>query len=554
MPDESPSNAPHGPRQWVLATSVDRLASSKPIAVKLNGLQIALFVHRGEVLACNNRCPHEGYPLVEGALDDECVLTCNWHNWKFDLKTGATLYGGDQLRVYPVSVRDGSVYVDIAELPAAHRIDEALSHLDAAIADFDSPRIARELARLAKAGAEPDVALERAIVGTHDKLRDGMSHAYAAAETWFRLRETLDDDAMRLACATEALAYIAFDTLREKSYPYSIDSTSWSAPAFAAAVESQDEARAIALVDGALRSGLDYTALEPTLAHAALAHYNDFGHSLIYLDHVGRLIARLGAVAERPLLKAWVRSLVLATREDLLPDFRGYAEAVAAFGSAQRTRSADGSSRRVSVADIVGALEGQPVRAALKIVVEHACVRPTLLHSALMETAARHLLRFDEAHALRTGNSVADNVGWLDFSHALTFGHSLRRLCERHPDLWAQGLLQLTLFCARNNTYLDPALSSTQALTEWAVDDEDAFHRKSIARIVDHGIGVPILAAHWLKTWSAVRETLRQYGDIPSSTRSALLAATSRLLAVNFKQRHPLRTARQALRFIDKED
>ena len=49
--------------------------------------------------ACNNRCPHEGYPLVEGALDAEsCILTCHWHNWKFDLRTGANHYGGDNLR------------------------------------------------------------------------------------------------------------------------------------------------------------------------------------------------------------------------------------------------------------------------------------------------------------------------------------------------------------------------------------------------------------------------------------------------------------------------
>ena len=552
MPDESPSP----PSQWVLAVPLDRLASSQPIAVKLQGRQVALFVHRGEVLACNNRCPHEGYPLIEGALDDECVLTCNWHNWKFDLRTGATLHGGDQLRVYPVSVRDGSVYVDIADAPAAQRIGEALSHLDEAIADFDSPRIARELARLGKAGALPDVALERAIVATHDRLRDGMSHAYAAADAWFRLRETLDDDALRLACATEAIAYIAYDTLREKSYPYTSNSTPWNALDFAVAIESQDENRAIALINGAPHSGLDYAALEPTLATAALAHYNDFGHSLIYLDHVGRLIARLGAGVERPLLNAWVRSLVLSTREDLLPDFRGYADALIAFGSAPQLPSASEADARTctSVAQIVGALEGQSVRVAIKLIVDHASLPPTVLHSALMETAARHLLRFDEAHALRTDNSVADNVGWLDFSHALTFGHAVRRICERHPELWPQGLLQLALFCARNKTYLDPDRSSTQAMQEWAVDDEVAFHRRSIARIVDHGIGVPIFPAHWLKTWFAVHETTSLFGDIPSSTRAALLAATNRLLTVDFKQRHPLRTARQALRFIDKED
>ena len=45
---------------------------------------VALFAGDGDdVWACDNRCPHEGYPLVEGNLTDGCILTCNWHNWKF---------------------------------------------------------------------------------------------------------------------------------------------------------------------------------------------------------------------------------------------------------------------------------------------------------------------------------------------------------------------------------------------------------------------------------------------------------------------------------------
>jgi two-component system LytT family response regulator len=51
------------------------------------------------------------------------------------------------------------------------------------------------------------------------------------------------------------------------------------------------------------------------------------------------------------------------------------------------------------------------------------------------------LLRFNERHALRTDNSVADNVRWLDFTHALTFGHALRQQCVRQRHLWPPGLL-----------------------------------------------------------------------------------------------------------------
>ena len=83
--------------------------------------QIALFATPEGVLACNNRCPHEGYPLSEGTLDGACGLTCNWHNWKFDLDDGANLLGGDRLRTYPVELRDGEYWVEVADPPAGER-------------------------------------------------------------------------------------------------------------------------------------------------------------------------------------------------------------------------------------------------------------------------------------------------------------------------------------------------------------------------------------------------------------------------------------------------
>jgi nitrite reductase/ring-hydroxylating ferredoxin subunit len=540
MPDEPQAS---GIAEWTRAIELDSLRASRPVAVKLHGKHVALFLHQGEVFACNNRCPHEGYPLVEGALDADCVLTCNWHNWKFDLKTGATLYGGDNLRIYPVKVADGAVWLDTRDPPAAARIEQALLHLDQAMAEFDTARIARELARLDKAGARPELALARAIRATHDRLRDGMTHAYAAAEAWLRLSATLAGETQRLACANEALAHIAFDTLREKNYPFTAERAPWKAEGFAAAVESQDENAAAALLNGAFAQGLHFADLEPALSAAALAHYNDFGHSLIYLMHVRQLIERLGAEVERPLLLAWLRSLIYATREDLLPDFRGYAGALLAWPADARPSATPPG------ADV---FEGQSVRHALNATLAAAGNAPLDIYFALMEAAARHLLRFDERHALRTDNSVADNVGWLDFSHALTFGHALRRQCARQPHLWPRGLLQLALFVGRNSAYLDPNLSARAAIRDWAVTDEAAFHERAIAAIVDHGTGLPIFPAHWLKTWSAVRDEVA--AGSPDAARAAMLAAVNRLLAVRFKQRHTLRTAHQALGFVGKED
>jgi hypothetical protein len=457
------------------------------------------------------------------------------------------------------------------------------------MAEYDTARIARELARLGKAGAEPELALMRVIRSTHARLRDGMTHAYAAADAWVRLRDTLADETQRLACATEALAYIAYDTMREPAYPFTAERAPWNAEDFAAAVESQDEDSAAALVNGAFAQGLHFADVEPAMAAAALTHYNDFGHTLIYLSHVRRLIERLGTEVqeveelERPLLLAWLRSLILATREDLLPDFRRYADALATWPnrtqqsvrsehldfvqdrlvegrvrdvrgstSSPRTDVRTESARGDGTPPGPDAFEGQSVRQVLDATVAAADYAPLDVYFALMEASARHLLRFDERHALRTDNSVADNVGWLDFTHALTFGHALREQCARQPALWPQGLLQLAMFVGRNSKYLDPNMAAQTAIRKWAVGDEAAFHERAVATIVDHGIGLPIYPAHWLKTWGAVRDEVA--AGLPDGARTAMLAAVNRLLAVRFKQRHALRTAHQALGFVAKED
>ena len=561
------------PALWVQAASLGRLQAAGPLSVKLQGRQIALFVHDGAVHACNNRCPHEGYPLSEGHLDDGCVLTCQWHNWKFDLKSGANLYGGDRLRIFPVQLRGEQVWVDLADEPAAVRVTRVLGQLDAAMADNDLPRLARELARLEQAGSTPEQALAHAIECNHARLRYGMTHALAVPPVWLRLRDELSDPAERLACATEALGYLSFEVLREPEYPYTSERTAWDAVHFLAAVQAQDEAAALACIHGALDAGLGVRDLLPTLAEAALAHYNDFGHSVIYLSHVLALVERLGPAAQQPLLRAWLRSVIVATREDLLPDFRAYAQAlaqwpipestaclaataaIAAVPAAESARAAHSTATRPenepAPQPTSADFEGQSVRQTLAALLAHAARPPELLWALLLQAGAHHLLRFDEAVAVRSDNAVADNVGWLDFSHALTFAQALRTLLAHAPHLWPRGLLQMGLFCARNSGYLKEGLTTQAALQRWRVDAGPGFDARCQAQVLDHGLGLDIHAAHWLKTWMASRDAIAQ--GLPGDVQVSMQAAVNRLFHARIKQRHVLRNARQALTQVSRE-
>jgi nitrite reductase/ring-hydroxylating ferredoxin subunit len=41
------------------------------------------------------------------------ALTCVYHGWRFDLETGACLFGDAPARTYPVDVRDGEAWIDV---------------------------------------------------------------------------------------------------------------------------------------------------------------------------------------------------------------------------------------------------------------------------------------------------------------------------------------------------------------------------------------------------------------------------------------------------------
>lgn len=84
----------------------------------------------GELRAVRNRCPHKGAPICRGIVGGTWppgepgelsydrageVLVCPWHGYEYDLNTGEELYQPvpTRLRMFPVSVRGGQVFVAI---------------------------------------------------------------------------------------------------------------------------------------------------------------------------------------------------------------------------------------------------------------------------------------------------------------------------------------------------------------------------------------------------------------------------------------------------------
>ena len=488
--------------------------------------QIALFVVNDGVRACDNRCPHEGYPLSEGSVDEDCRLTCNWHNWKFDLTTGENVFGGDALAVYATRIERGMVLVDVEEPPAEVRVERGFARLGEAADDDDYARLARELARLAALGVPLEDTVAWSIARSSEQLEYGMTHAYAAAADWLALLDESRDETERLVCALEPVAHVARDTLRRPCFPYSRERTQFDADGLCAAIEAENEALALAML--APDTALD--DLERALSRAALAHYADFGHSLIYVQKAFALCRRLGPAVREPVLSSLVRSLVYAQREDLIPEFRGYGSALARFGSGAELPS-------------VVALEAHGVPGALEATVRGSGLEPERLFSALLEALAEALLHFDIGWMARSDRPYSDNVDWLDVTHGITFAHAVWTQCRRHPELWPAGLLQMACFVGRNARYLD----RDEDVSAFSAEP-DAYLATARGIVLDHGEPEPIVSAHLLKTFSAVR-ALRAAGHEPP----ALIPGLRRFFETPLPRRHVRRSARQALAFVAKE-
>jgi len=531
-----------GPRgkadgDWCDLIALAELRARGKAVVRRGGRQILLIDAPDGVFACANRCPHQGFPLSEAVLTDGCVLTCNWHNWKFDLASGATLVGGDVLRRFPVRIEEGRVLADLTPEDPHLRQARVLGGIERALGDGDQERLVRESARLTSLPGGAVAGLIAAASWAAPRLEFGTTHAFAAAPDWLALHDapwTGPDE--KLAAIGEILGHLADDARGGQRHPFPRGERPWSEAEFLAAVEAEDEDAAARLIRGALGEGLTARSLLAPLAGAALAHYADFGHSLIYSVKTVALIERLGPATAEPLLLALARSLVFARREDLLPEFRSYGERLASWGRAAASPATFETA----------ALRGRSAKSAMALVGDWSARHTNQeIFSVLVETAAWSLLHVDEAALVRTDGKIADNVGWLDFTHALTFADAGLAVTRLRPALWPAILLQLACFIGRSQAWLDAQID----VGAFAVADRDAFVRSASESLFDHGQSEFIVSAHRLKTLMAADALANALPD-----RAAILTAgVSRFLSARMKRRHVLRTARQMRAFVAQE-
>jgi nitrite reductase/ring-hydroxylating ferredoxin subunit len=89
----------------------DALKKKGVIVVAGSQRRIAVFADGEAVYAVENNCPHMGFPLDRGSVRDG-MLTCHWHQARFDLRSGCTFdLWADDVPRYESWVDAGVVYV-----------------------------------------------------------------------------------------------------------------------------------------------------------------------------------------------------------------------------------------------------------------------------------------------------------------------------------------------------------------------------------------------------------------------------------------------------------
>jgi nitrite reductase/ring-hydroxylating ferredoxin subunit len=454
--------------------------------VNADGQPVAVFHHEGDFHAVHNRCPHMGFPLERGTVEDG-ILTCHWHHARFELSCGDTFDPwADDVLQYPVLVEDGEVYVDPHPEDDRDPVDRWSQRLETGMEENLRLVVAKSVIGLDDAGVDPSHAVAEGVrYGTRYR-DDGWSSGLTILACMANLMDDLGATDRRRAQYT-GLRHVASDCAGE---PPRFDQPAFDVTAadparltrwFRDNVEVRDR-------DGAERvlrtlvAECDRETVETALFAAATDHvYLDSGHTLDFinkavetLDRVGwdeagdvlaSLLPRLTDAERSEELSAWRQPVDLAGLlfeayrdlgvagpaaggdTDLAAD--GPAVAAARSGAADGGDGTGGWTPPAGFDETLLGDDPEAVVEALVDAVENGAT-PAALADRVCHAAATRVARFG------TTNEFTD---WNTVHHTFTYANGVRQAAHRTatPELYRG------VFDAALNVYLDRFLNTPPA-------------------------------------------------------------------------------------------
>ena len=99
---------------FVSVGAVDDFPIGRGRQVLVGRRQIAIFRLDAGFFAIDNLCLHQAGPLCDGEIDDGAV-TCPWHGWSYDLRTGILVQDGRVgVSSHPTRIVGGVVHVKLS--------------------------------------------------------------------------------------------------------------------------------------------------------------------------------------------------------------------------------------------------------------------------------------------------------------------------------------------------------------------------------------------------------------------------------------------------------
>lgn len=100
--------------RWVDVGYINEIAPQECKLIEIERKAIAIFNLSDGFYAIEDNCPHQHLPLADGLVEGD-VITCPYHNAKFNLKSGAVLAppACENLTIFSTRVVEDKIQIEI---------------------------------------------------------------------------------------------------------------------------------------------------------------------------------------------------------------------------------------------------------------------------------------------------------------------------------------------------------------------------------------------------------------------------------------------------------
>ncbi len=423
--------------EFIKCAEVADIPEEGVIALNIAGHSIALAKSNGKIFAVDNRCPHMGYPLNRGSVQDG-ILICHWHHAMFDLASGCTFHPfADDVQAYPIDVRDGSVYVNVGA-NGADAVARWKIRLREGLEQSINLILAKSVIALRSLKTAPDAIVEvGALYGARGR-RAGWGPAMTILTCMANVAEKLTD-ADKVLALYQGLLHVSSETsasapriplTRLETDTHSLTQLkTW----FRYFIEVRNADGAERTILTAIAQGATPTQICDMMVAAATDHfYRDGGHTLDFINKAFELLERIGWEKADEVIPTLVGMLASSSRAeeqnrwrspiDFVPVLRGIfdeLEAIIESGKGKQWHGGEALTETLLGEEPLGTID------ALKSAFQEGATL-TELTQTLASAAALRIARF------HTKNEFGD---WIAVLHTYTYANALHQCAKRAPSV-----------------------------------------------------------------------------------------------------------------------